>query len=90
MNQALQAVVHDIAKLDDSGVIDGVSHHRLEFELHGGEFRINGNRTGLIRFARQVLQVAAKELPGSHAHLDEANGLDRVDMAVVICLKCTE
>jgi hypothetical protein len=87
MDRELQAVLADVAKLDDARIRDGVSHDWLEFEHHEREFRINGNREGLIRFARQVLQVAAKDFSGAHAHLDEANGIDRVDLPLVICLK---
>ncbi len=53
----------------------------------GEELRINGNRQGLIHFARLVLEVAEKDYEGSHQHLDEHGNVDRCDMPVVIVLK---
>lgn len=51
---------------------------------------INGNTNGLVRLARLVLEVAAKDFAGAHQHFDDVGELDTCEVPLTIVLKPAE
>jgi hypothetical protein len=87
--ESLASIIQELHGLDEKAVVDGVSHHFLEFRVSKDkkDFLINGNSAGLIYFAKAILSVANQEQYGSHIHLDESGIVDQCDMPVIVCLK---
>lgn len=51
---------------------------------------INGNTNGLVRLARLVVEVAAKDFAGAHQHFDDIGELDTCEVPLTIVLKPAE
>jgi len=81
-----------LQQFDDSFVVDDVSNHFVQI-IHSkthDEVQIVGNTAGLIHIARQILEVANRQVEGSHHHFD-ANGIaDECDIPVVVTLRQAE
>lgn len=88
----LNSLIANLKDIDEIAVVDGVSHHFLEFvlEKNSKELLINGNKEGLIHFALSILSVAKDAGDGRHVHFDGVGILDRCDMPIVVCFKKAE
>lgn len=51
-----------------------------------GSVLIEGNRTGLIELARQVLLVASKNVSGAHQDFDQSGFASRADATLTVAL----
>lgn len=90
---SLTEVLELLRRLDDASVgIDGTATHFLEVRKGPRDegISVNGNRSGLIRLARQVLEVAVKNFVGAHQHFDEAGELDNCEVPLTIGFKLAE
>lgn len=87
--EELNVVIENLKKIDALAVNHGISNHFLEFVTKNNphEFRINGNKEGLIYFAKTILEIAAKDQVGSHFHFDETGIVDNCDLPLIVCLK---
>jgi len=92
--QLLTKILNLLRRLDDASVVSGVSGKMmsnifLETRKYPQDqgLRINGNREGLIRFARCILEISQKNFPGAHWHFDEIGELDICEMPLVVCFR---
>jgi hypothetical protein len=79
--------------LDLLRVLDDASNKTtnfLETRKNQQDLCINGNREGLIRLARVILEVAQKGFLGAHQHLDEIGELDLCETPLTVCFKPAE
>jgi hypothetical protein len=93
MHLTLNEVLELVHSLDASSIEpDGTTNLFLELrKSSGGDgVRINGNREGLVHFARLILDVAAKDFDGAHQHFDDAGEMDTCEAPLVISLKSAE
>lgn len=88
----LTSLIKSLRDIDDAAIVNGVSHHFLEFvlEKNSKEFLIKGNKEGLIHFALSILSIVEDGGDGRHVHFDETGIVDRCDMPVVVCFKKAE
>jgi len=83
---SIAEVLDLLRRLDDTSVVSGKTTLFLETRKDQHGLCINGNREGLVHFARCILEVAQK---GSHQHFDEVV-LDFCETPLIICLKPAE
>jgi len=88
----LDEALNTLRDLDYSAIAaDGTSVQLLEVKKgSNGEVLINGNRDGLIHFARLVVEIANKGFSGAHQHFDEAGELDACEVPLIVSLKAAE
>jgi hypothetical protein len=90
---SLDDVLDLLRRLDDAAVdAYGATSQFLEVRKGpaGDGVSVNGNRDGLVHFARLVLEVAAKDFSGAHQHFDEAGELDTCEVPLAITLSPAE
>ena len=64
---------------------DWCNKFQIATSFHGGVFVIKANKEGLESLAKQLLQLAQKEVPkGYHLHYDEHNSLENGSVEFVI------
>lgn len=97
MNEPMPPSLHEVLellrRLDDTSVsTDRAATQFLEVRKgpQNEAISVNGNRDGLVHFARLVLEVAAKDFVGAHQHLDESGELDTCEIPLTIGLKPAE
>ena len=90
---SLNSVLQMLRILDNGSVSENyTSTNFLETvkNRHDDGVIINGNTDGLVRFARLVLEVAAKDFSGAHQQFDDVGELDTCEVPLTIVLKPAE
>jgi hypothetical protein len=90
---SLNSVLQMLRILDNGSVSENyTSTNFLETvkRRHDDGVIINGNTDGLVRLARLVLEVAAKDIAGAHQHFDDVGELDTCEVPLTIVLKPAE
>jgi hypothetical protein len=80
----ISEVAAQLRELDDESVEPGQARHYIEVLSANGEVTIGANREGLIWLALQFAELACRNEPGAHVHLDQASMADRADLAIVL------
>lgn len=75
----------DEASVGETGITD-ISIEITKSEDDNG-ICVYGNVSGLIHLARLVLEVAKRDIPGAHQHIDESSIADVCEVPLLIGLK---
>ncbi|MCL2310497.1 MAG: hypothetical protein FWC42_09570 [Proteobacteria bacterium] len=84
---SLTEALDSLRRLDDSSIdSDKTTTRFLEVrkDQQGQGICISGNRAGLVRLTRLILEVAQKGFPGAHQHFDEIGELDFCEAPLVV------
>jgi len=81
MKDIASAITTIQSKLADAG---GASRAFVEIRDNEREVILGGNRAGLLQIALYALELAQKDVVGSHIHLDEHSGADIAEKALVL------